>query len=44
MYLDPALLASHALAPVVELPVLKVVSATHLIAGLTLGLGEVLHD
>jgi acetoacetate decarboxylase len=37
-------LAPHALAPVAELPVLEVVSATHLIADLTLGLGEVVHD
>jgi acetoacetate decarboxylase len=37
-------LASHALAPLDELPVLEVVSATHLIADLTLGLGEVVHD
>ena len=37
-------LASHALAPLNELPVLEVVSATHLIADLTLGLGEVVHD
>ena len=34
----------HALAPVAELPVLEVVSAVHLIADLTLGLGEVAHD
>jgi acetoacetate decarboxylase len=37
-------LASHALAPVAELPVLEVVSATHIIADLTLGLGKVVHD
>ena len=37
-------LASHALAPVAELPVLEVVSATHLLADLTLGLGRVVHD
>jgi acetoacetate decarboxylase len=35
---------SHALAPVAELPVLEVVSATHLVADLTLALGEVVHD
>ena len=35
---------SHALAPVAELPVLEVVSATHLIADLTLPLGQVIHD
>jgi len=35
---------SHALAPVAELPVLEVVQALHLVADLTLGLGEVVHD
>ena len=35
---------SHALAPLAELPVLQVVSATHIIANLTLGLGKVVHD
>ena len=35
---------SHALAPVAELPVLEVVSATHLVVDLTLALGEVVHD
>ena len=35
---------SHALAPVAELPVLEVVSAMHLVADLTLALGEVVHD
>lgn len=34
----------HALAPVADLPVLEVISAVHLIADLTLGLGEVVHD
>jgi len=34
----------HALAPVAELPVLSVVSALHLIADLTIGLGKVVHD
>jgi len=34
----------HALAPVADLPVREVVSATHLIADLTLGLGTVVHD
>ena len=34
----------HALAPVAELPVLEVLSATHIIADLTLGLGKVVHD
>jgi acetoacetate decarboxylase len=37
-------LTPHALAPVAELPVLEVVSTTHLIADLTLGLGKVVHD
>jgi acetoacetate decarboxylase len=37
-------LHAHALAPVAELPVLEVISATHIIADLTLGLGKVVHD
>jgi acetoacetate decarboxylase len=37
-------LSSHALAPVAELPVLEVVSAMHIVADLTLGLGKVVHD
>jgi acetoacetate decarboxylase len=37
-------LHSHALAPVAELPVREIVSATHIIADLTLGLGEVVFD
>ena len=37
-------LQPHALAPLAELPVLEVVSAMHIIADLTLGLGEVVHD
>jgi len=37
-------LHAHALAPVAELPVLEVISATHLIADLTLGLGRVVYD
>ncbi len=37
-------LHAHALAPVAELPVLEVVSAIHIIADLTLGLGKVVHD
>jgi len=42
----PAALAlvPHALAPVAELPVIEVVSAVHILADLTLGLGEVVHD
>jgi acetoacetate decarboxylase len=34
----------HALAPVAELPVLEVTSAVHILADLTLGLGQVVHD
>ena len=34
----------HALAPVADLPVREVVSAVHIVADLTLGLGEVVHD
>ncbi|MGH7066633.1 MAG: acetoacetate decarboxylase [Acetobacteraceae bacterium] len=34
----------HALAPVADLPVRSVVSAVHLVADLTLGLGQVVHD
>jgi acetoacetate decarboxylase len=37
-------LNGHALAPVSELPVLEVVSAVHILADLTLGLGKVVHD
>ena len=37
-------LVPHALAPVAELPVLEVVSAVHILADLTLGLGTVVHD
>jgi acetoacetate decarboxylase len=37
-------LRPHALAPVAELPVLEVVSAVHVVADLTLGLGTVVHD
>ena len=37
-------LTSHALAPLNELPVLEVVSATHILADLTLGMGKVVHD
>lgn len=37
-------LAPHALAPVAELPVLEIVEARHLVADLTLGLGEVVYD
>ena len=37
-------LFDHALAPVAELPVREVISATHILSDLTLGLGEVIHD
>lgn len=37
-------LFSHALAPLAELPVLEIVSGTHIVADLTLGLGKVVHD
>lgn len=37
-------LAPHALAPVAELPVLEVISATHIVTDLTLGLGKVVYD
>lgn len=37
-------LRSHALAPLGDLPVLEAISGVHLIADLTLNLGEVVHD
>jgi acetoacetate decarboxylase len=37
-------LLPHALAPVAELPVLEIISAQHILADLTLGLGAVVHD
>ena len=37
-------LTPHALAPVAALPVLEIVSAIHIRADLTLGLGKVVHD
>jgi acetoacetate decarboxylase len=37
-------LTPHALAPVADLPVLEIVSAIHILADLTLGLGNVVHD
>lgn len=37
-------LRPHALAPVAELPVLEVLSATHILSDLTLGLGKVVYD
>ena len=37
-------LTPHALAPVVELPMLEIVSPVHMVCDLTLGLGKVAHD
>ena len=37
-------LAHHALAPVARLPVLEVLSGTHILCDMTLGLGHVIHD
>ena len=37
-------LAHHALAPVAQLPVLEVLSGTHILTDMTLGLGAVVHD
>lgn len=37
-------LARHALAPVADLPVLEILSGTHIVADLTLGMGSVVHD
>jgi acetoacetate decarboxylase len=37
-------LFEHALAPVSKLPIRDVVSGIHILADLTLGLGEVVHD
>ncbi len=37
-------LRPHALAPIADLPVREIVSATHIIADLTLGLGKVVYD
>ena len=37
-------LSPHALAPIAELPVREVISATHIVADLTLGLGKVVYD
>ena len=37
-------LSPHALAPIAELPVRQVISATHIVADLTLGLGNVVYD
>jgi acetoacetate decarboxylase len=37
-------LAHHALAPVARLPVLEILSSTHVLADITLGMGSVIHD
>ncbi len=37
-------LAHHALAPVAQLPVLEIISGTHIVSDLTLGLGSVVFD
>ena len=37
-------LAHHALAPVARLPVLEVLSGTHILSDMTLGMGSVVHD
>ena len=37
-------LAHHALAPVARLPVLEVISGTHILTDMTLGMGSVIHD
>ncbi|MGH8558100.1 MAG: acetoacetate decarboxylase [Methylococcales bacterium] len=37
-------LAPHALAPVAEMPVLKIISAVHIVTDLTLPLGHVVYD
>ena len=37
-------LRPHALAPIAELPVREILSATHLVADLTLGMGKVVYD
>jgi acetoacetate decarboxylase len=37
-------LAHHALAPVARLPVLEVLSGTHILTDMTLGMGSVVHD
>ena len=37
-------LFQHALAPVAQLPVLEVISGTHLLTDMTLGMGQVVHD
>ncbi len=37
-------LRPHALAPIADLPVREIISATHILADLTLGLGKVVYD
>jgi acetoacetate decarboxylase len=37
-------LRPHTLAPIAELPVREIISATHIMADLTLGLGKVVYD
>jgi acetoacetate decarboxylase len=37
-------LEPHALAPIAALPVREIVSATHIVSDLTLGLGKVVYD
>jgi acetoacetate decarboxylase len=37
-------LAHHALAPVAMLPVLEIISGTHILTNMTLGMGSVIHD
>ena len=37
-------LRPHALAPIADLPVREIISAVHILADLTLGLGKVVHD
>lgn len=37
-------LAPHAVAPVASLTVLEVISGTHIVADITLGMGAVIHD
>jgi acetoacetate decarboxylase len=41
---NPPRVEDGALAPFAELSVLEVVSATHSLADLTLGLGKIVHD
>ena len=43
-YLLKIIPAHHALALVAQLPVLEVISGTHLVTDMTLGMGSVIHD